>query len=67
VKDGVTGFHIRQLTLDGVLENVRRAFGVFARRPVLNKMRRNAMAQTFSWRESAQDYGSLYLRSIGNR
>jgi len=30
-------------------------------------MRRNAMSQSFSWRESADMYGSLYMRGIGNR
>jgi glycogen synthase len=30
-------------------------------------MRAAAMRQTFSWTESAETYGSLYMRGIGNR
>ncbi len=67
VQDGVTGFHVTQLTVDGLLSCVRRAFNVFAQKTTLARMRTNAMSQTFSWRNSAHDYGSLYLRGIGNR
>ncbi|MDB5569756.1 MAG: glgA [Hyphomicrobiales bacterium] len=67
VQDGVTGFHVTQLTVDGLLAGVRRAFNVFAQKTTLARMRTNAMAQKFSWSNSAADYGALYLRGIGNR
>ncbi|MFN3891765.1 MAG: glycogen synthase GlgA [Beijerinckiaceae bacterium] len=67
VRDGVTGFQFRSLTLDGLLGGVRRAFAAFHAKPLLSRMRRNAMGESFSWKESAGVYGSLYLRGIGNR
>jgi len=67
VEDGVTGFQFTQLSLEGLLGGVARAFAAFSSRQRLSRMRRNAMAQRFSWRRSAQDYGALYMRGIGNR
>lgn len=67
VRDGVTGFQFASLTLEGFLSSVRRAFSVFDAKPLLRRMRINAMRQNFSWRESAGLYASLYLRGIGNR
>ena len=67
VRDGVTGFQFSAPSVEGLLGGVRRAFSVFARKSQLSRMRLNAMSQTFSWRESAQTYGSLYMRGIGNR
>jgi starch synthase len=67
VRDGVTGFQFGALTPEAMLNAVRRAFAVFNAKPVLSRMRHNAMRQSFSWRESAELYSSLYLRGIGNR
>lgn len=67
VRDGVTGFQFGALTLESLMGGVRRAFSVFQSRPALARMRRNAMSQSFSWSGSAQLYGSLYMRGIGNR
>ena len=67
VRDGVTGFQFGALTLDGMMNAVRRAFAVFDVKPALSRMRRNAMQQSFSWDNSAGLYGSLYMRGIGNR
>jgi starch synthase len=67
VRDGVTGFHFASLNLEGLLGGVRRAFSVFDAKPLLSRMRQNAMGQRFSWRQSADLYSSLYLRGIGNR
>lgn len=67
VRDGVTGFQFGAHTLDGLLGAVRRAFAVFDAKPVLSRMRRSAMGQSFSWKNSADLYTSLYLRGIGNR
>lgn len=67
VRDGVTGFQFSAMSLEGLLSGVRRAFSVFDRKPLLSRMRAAAMRQTFSWTESAETYGSLYMRGIGNR
>jgi starch synthase len=67
VRDGVTGFQFSAMSLEGLLSGVRRAFTVFDRKPLLSRMRAAAMRQTFSWTESAETYGSLYMRGIGNR
>lgn len=67
VRDGVTGFQFSAMSFEGLLSGVRRAFSVFDRKPILARMRIAAMNQTFSWTESAQTYGSLYMRGIGNR
>lgn len=67
VRDGETGFQFTQLTVEAVVGSVKRAFGVFRAKGALSRMRHTAMSQTFSWRDSAMAYGSLYLRGIGNR
>jgi starch synthase len=67
VRDGVTGFQFSSLSLEGLLGGVRRAFSVFHTKPRLSRMRLNAMRQSFSWKQSADNYASLYLRGIGNR
>jgi starch synthase len=67
VEDGVTGFQFAAPTLQSLLGGVARAFTVFGSRQRLSRMRRNAMARRFSWRRSAEDYGALYMRSVGNR
>jgi starch synthase len=67
VQDGVTGFQFAQLTVEAVCESVKRAFSVFGAKNVLSRMRSSAMSQSFSWRESAFAYGSVYQRGIGNR
>jgi starch synthase len=67
VRDGVTGFQFSAPNVEGLVGGVRRAFSVFARKSQLSRMRLNAMSQSFSWRESAQTYASLYMRGIGNR
>ena len=67
VLDGVTGFQFSAMSVEGLLSGVRRAFSVFDRKPILARMRTAAMKQTFSWTESAETYGSLYMRGIGNR
>jgi starch synthase len=41
---------------------VCRAFMTFARKRVLNIMRRNAMGRAFSWQASAANYIDLYRR-----
>lgn len=67
VRDGVTGFQFSAMSVNGLLNGVRRAFAVFDKKPLLSRMRAAAMKQTFSWTESADTYGSLYMRGIGNR
>lgn len=67
VRDGVTGFQFGSMSLEGFLGGVRRAFSVFNTKPLLSRMRENAMRQSFSWRQSADRYSSLYLRGVGNR
>jgi starch synthase len=67
VEDGVTGFQFTTLSREGLLGGVARAFSAYASAQRLSRMRRNAMGRRFSWRRSAQDYGALYMRGVGNR
>ena len=64
IDDGRTGFLFGEASAAGLLGAVCRAFATFGKKQQLNKMRRNAMAKTFSWRDSATSYARLY-RQLG--
>jgi starch synthase len=63
IEDGKTGFLFRRPSAEEFLGGVCRAFSAFGSTRRLNTMRRNAMAQDFSWQKSAASYADLYRRA----
>jgi starch synthase len=64
ILDGQTGFLFERPSSDGLLSSLCRAFSTFGARDRLDRMRRAAMGQAFSWTNSAKAYASLYQSSI---
>jgi starch synthase len=64
ILDGETGFLFGKPSADGFLGGLCRAFSTFGMKDHLDRMRRAAMAQAFSWTESAKSYAALYEASI---
>jgi starch synthase len=64
ILDGETGFLFGKPSADGLLGGLCRAFSTFGMKDNLDRMRRAAMAQAFSWTESARSYAALYETSI---
>jgi starch synthase len=62
IEDGKTGFLFRRPSAEAFLGGVCRAFSTFGSTRRLNVMRRNAMAQVFSWKKSSAEYADLYRR-----
>jgi starch synthase len=55
-----TGFVFRDYSADELLNVVKRAVDVFARRRTWTKLMKSAMAEDFSWEASAKAYSKLY-------
>lgn len=64
ILDGQTGFLFDRPSSDGLLSSLCRAFSTFGARDRLDRMRRAAMGQAFSWSNSAKAYASLYQSAI---
>lgn len=64
ILDGQTGFLFDRPSSDGLLGSLCRAFSTFGARNRLDRMRRAAMGQAFSWSNSAKAYASLYQSAI---
>jgi starch synthase len=64
ILDGETGFLFGKPSADGLLGGLCRAFSTFGMKDRLDQMRRTAMAQAFSWTDSARAYAKLYEGSI---
>jgi starch synthase len=64
ILDGETGFLFGKPSANGFLGGLCRAFSTFGMKDDLDRMRRAAMAQAFSWTESARSYAALYEASI---
>jgi starch synthase len=62
-----TGFVFQDTSGDALLTAVNEALSVFAEQTQWRRLMRNAMAQDFSWRESAARYVALYQRLLANR
>lgn len=60
IVDGKTGFLFDSPTSESFLGAVCRAFGAFGSRRRFNSMRADAMAKSFSWRQSVGKYQTLY-------
>jgi starch synthase len=62
-----TGFVFQEPRADALVEATRAAQRVFADRQVWQRLMQNAMAQNFSWRQSAARYLALYQRAMATR
>lgn len=60
IADGETGFLFRDPSSESFLGGIVRAFGIYGSKRHLNRMRENAMAQSFSWTKSASSYDAIY-------
>jgi starch synthase len=60
-----TGFCFESATLDEFVSCTRRAASVRKQEVAWRRLQRNAMAQDFSWRNSATTYAGLYASLIG--
>jgi starch synthase len=61
-----TGFSFREYRPDALLQTVRRAVKTFRDRERWMALQRNAMAQDFSWAQSARRYRELYDQCLQN-
>ncbi|HXG19038.1 MAG TPA: starch synthase, partial [Methylomirabilota bacterium] len=59
-----TGFVFQDASGDALFSAVNQALAIFANPSAWRRLVRNAMAQDFSWRESATRYVDLYQRTI---
>ena len=65
---GGTGFKFNELSPDGLYDAVEWAVNTwYRRRPHIEAMRQKAMAQDFSWDESARAYVRAYDQAIRNK
>jgi starch synthase len=60
IQEGETGFLFFDLSSDGLMAACRRAFDTFSDDEQLAAMRRSAMARSFAWERSAQEYERVY-------
>jgi starch synthase len=60
ISDGETGFLFPHASTESFLGGIVRAFAIYGSKRRLNRMRERAMTRTFSWSQSATDYGRLY-------
>jgi starch synthase len=64
IVDGETGFLFERPSSDRFLGGLCRAFSAYGMKDQLDRMRRVAMAQAFSWTDTAKAYAALYQTSI---
>jgi starch synthase len=65
---GGTGFVLHDLRPDSLADTVGWAVSTWYDRPShIERLRRNAMAQDFSWERSAREYKELYLEAYARR
>ena len=60
--DRATGFVFGEATAEAVGRRVREACALYRQAPVWQQVQRRAMAQNFSWDDSAVHYAALYRR-----
>ena len=60
IVDGRTGFLFAKPSTESFLGAICRAFGTFGRKRRFNLMRSDAMANSFTWRDSVAAYHGLY-------
>ncbi len=60
-----TGFHLPEVTRDGVVEAVRRAVDLYEHQPdAWRRTQRNGMQADVGWRRSAEAYAAIYERLV---
>lgn len=60
-----TGFHLDELTPEGIYQTVKRVLTLYADNPEqIQQMRVNAMQRRFSWERSAHAYSDLYAKAV---
>jgi starch synthase len=64
IVDGRTGFLFDEPSTESFLGAICRAFGTFGRKRRFNLMRSDAMANSFTWRESVGAYHGLYSQVL---
>jgi len=65
---GGTGFMFGDLTVDGLTNTIGWALSTYFDRPAhIQRMRRTAMAQDFSWQRAAGEYERVYLEAYNRR
>jgi starch synthase len=62
-----TGFVFQEPTPEALLAAVGEALRVFADRPAWQRLMHNAMAQDYSWEQSARCYLDLYQRAVASK
>jgi starch synthase len=60
-----TGFVFQEPTAEALLQAVQAALATYANRMAWQSLMRHAMAQDFSWEQSAKQYLNVYQRSLG--
>ena len=60
IKNGETGFLFEEESAKALLKSMREALKVYENTDHWQSMQRNAMAQDFSWKNSAKQYAALY-------
>lgn len=65
IADGETGFLFPHASTESFLGGIVRAFATFGSKSQMNQMREQAMKRSFSWSDSASDYGHLYRTLLG--
>ncbi|MCP4140112.1 MAG: glycogen synthase [Chloroflexi bacterium] len=60
IKNGETGFLFEEESAKALLKSMREALKVYENNDHWKSMQRNAMAQDFSWENSAKQYAELY-------
>lgn len=59
-----TGFVFEKYDPEEMLDAVRRAVSLFARKRIWRKLMKEAMSQDFSWQRSAEKYVGLYRKAL---
>ena len=67
ITDGVTGFLFDEYTPAGLEQAIGRAVEAYGDRAVWRKLVRAAMARSFGWDRSAEQYLALYRRALARR
>ena len=60
VRDGETGFVFEEETIKAFVKSIREALKAYANEDYWQSLQRNAMAEDFSWSNSAKQYAALY-------
>lgn len=67
IQDGETGFLFSELSKNGLMDGVRRAFDSFGSKKKLAEMRRKAMKRPPNWLQSARRYGGIYQKLMAKQ